>query len=81
MRGVETGIIELEIHPNSNAANKPVNAIPWPRECLVASIRRGNRLIIPHGETILRAGDVLMVVAEPAAQSQLDRLFRPDVNA
>jgi Trk K+ transport system NAD-binding subunit len=29
---------------------------------VIASIRRGQHVIIPHGSTVLRAGDVLVVV-------------------
>jgi CIC family chloride channel protein len=38
--------------------------VNWPRDCIVASLRRGRMVRIPHGETVLKPGDVLVVVAE-----------------
>jgi CIC family chloride channel protein len=45
--------------------------VPWPREGVIASLRRGRRLLIPHGDTRLQAGDVLAVVAEGAARNEI----------
>ena len=41
--------------------------VPFPEETLVALIRRGGRTVVPHGYTVLEAGDRLTVIGEPDA--------------
>ena len=36
-----------------------------PKSWLVAAIYRNGKLLVPHGETIIRAGDEVVVVGEP----------------
>ena len=67
-------VIELTIAPQAVCANQRVGAIQWPRECVLASVRRGRQVLIPHGDTLLRAGDVLAIVAEDSARLELQRL-------
>ncbi|MBC7226854.1 MAG: chloride channel protein, partial [Thermoflexales bacterium] len=71
---------EIRVEPGAPCAGRPVREINWPRDCLIAAIRRGNRVLIPRGDTVLLPGDVLTVVTEsgPAdalrALTQLERL-------
>jgi chloride channel protein, CIC family len=74
LRGDDAGIVEMIIQPDSLVANKAVKSIQWPRDCIVASVRRRGHLIIPHGDTILRPGDYLIAVAEPNARMRLSEL-------
>jgi CIC family chloride channel protein len=37
-------------------------------------MRRGRRVLIPHGDTLLQAGDILVVVAEEQTREALQRL-------
>ena len=50
--------------------------VHWPDGGLIASVRRGGDVFIPHGDTIIRAGDVLVVVAEGPAREQVVQLCR-----
>ena len=34
----------------------------WPSGCLVIGLRRGEREIVPRGDTVLRGGDYLIVL-------------------
>lgn len=58
-------IVEIKIQPGSEYAGKRLMDVAWPAESIVASLRRGRQVLIPHGGTILEEGDVLVVVAEP----------------
>lgn len=40
----------------------------WPQGCLVSSIHRGERDIVPHGDTVVRAGDTLIISVVPDKQ-------------
>lgn len=58
---------EVLIRAGSSCAGRQMKDIPWPKDSLVASLQRGHRVFIPHGDTILEAGDVLVVVGgDPA---------------
>lgn len=57
-------IIEVTIQPGAICAGKPMKEVPWPRDSIVASLRRGQQVLIPHGDTIILPGDVLAVVAD-----------------
>jgi CIC family chloride channel protein len=67
-------VIELTIAPQAACANQRVSVVAWPRECVLASVRRGRQVLIPHGDTLLRPGDVLVVLAEDAARAEVQRL-------
>jgi CIC family chloride channel protein len=72
-------IEELLVAPGAPCAGKAVKAIPWPPDSILVTLRRGRDVIIPHGDTILQAGDMLVVAAEGEAREALQRLCRtPD---
>jgi CIC family chloride channel protein len=59
-----------------------ISEIPFPRGCVVASVRRRGQVFIPHGDTMLHAGDMLVIVAEGQAREEVVRLCqRPDSSA
>lgn len=47
---------------NSNYYNKPLSKLNLPGDCLILSIIRDYEKIIPHGNTVLRSGDLIMMV-------------------
>jgi CIC family chloride channel protein len=67
-------IQELLVAPNAPCAGKAVKAIAWPPDSILVTLRRGRDVIIPHGDTILLPGDVLVVAAEGAAREALQCL-------
>jgi chloride channel protein, CIC family len=55
---------EIRVEPGASCAGKKVSEVGWPRDSVIASIRRGSRLLVPHGETVLQNNDVLTFVVE-----------------
>ncbi len=55
---------DITVETNSPAAGKKMSEISWPHDCLIATIRRGNKVFIPHGDSVVKPGDILVVVAE-----------------
>lgn len=51
----------------SPAVGRTVAELRLPREAVLVSIRRGHELLIPRGDTTLRAGDVVTALCEHAA--------------
>ena len=78
---VSTGALSVEeilIQPGAACERCRVGEITWPRDAVIASVRRGGQLLIPHGDTLLHAGDVLVVVAEGEARAALLRLCQKE---
>ncbi len=74
---VSTGdlrVEEIEIRPGAPCDRRRVAEVAWPRAAVIASVRRGGELLIPHGDTQLQAGDVVVAVAEGDAAGELRRL-------
>ena len=62
---------EVTIQVGAPCAGKRVGEIAWPRDCVIATLRRGRQVLIPHGETVLKEGDVLVAVVEGEACHEL----------
>lgn len=78
---ISTGALSVEeivIQPDATCDRRRVREIVWPRDAVIASVRRGGQMLIPHGDTLLKAGDVLVVVAEGEARVELQRLCQKD---
>ncbi|MFN2198009.1 MAG: chloride channel protein [Anaerolineales bacterium] len=67
-------VVEFLVSPDSEIVGKRMSEISWPASCLVASVRRGWNLIIPHGDTRLKRGDRLAVVVEKEDEGIVRRL-------
>ncbi len=72
LTGLDT--TEIPVQPSSACDGQPMHAIPWPENCLVVAIERPSGAIIPHGDEILHAGDVLLVISDHAALQAVRRL-------
>lgn len=74
LRRMSVRVDEMTIEDNAPCADKRVRDVAWPRESVVASVRRGRQVTVPYGDTLLRPGDVLVLVAEGEARDALRRL-------
>jgi CIC family chloride channel protein len=66
-----TEFLEIELPPGSMAVDRSLADLSQqlPHDCVIVSIRRHGTVLIPHGDTVLRAGDLINVF-----------LRRPDEN-
>ncbi len=65
---------EVTVAPNAVCAGKALKALHWPRESVIATIRRGRQIVIPHGDTVVQPGDVIVIVADETASAEIRRL-------
>jgi CIC family chloride channel protein len=65
---------ELSIALGAPCDGRRIREVAWPHDCVVASVRRGREVILPHGDTLLQAGDTLVIVAEEPARETLHTL-------
>jgi CIC family chloride channel protein len=58
-------VVEVDISDSHTFMGKPVREIAGmlPRDCILVSIRRDRRVIIPHGDTVIQKGDHLVTLA------------------
>jgi CIC family chloride channel protein len=65
---------EFQVMPATPCAGKRMSEIPWPDDCIVATVRRQGQMIIPHGDTVLQPGDVLVAVLDEGARGRISAL-------
>jgi CPA1 family monovalent cation:H+ antiporter len=67
---------ELIIEPSSICAHQRVRNLPWPPNSVIASLRRGDQVLIARGDTVLLEGDVLMLIADDASLHEIQRMCK-----
>ncbi len=70
---------EVTIEAGAACIGKRISEVAWPRECIIATLRRGRQVMFPHGDTVLGAGDVLVYVAESEARELVQRICKTPV--
>ena len=82
----ETGQLMMEaiVQFDSKAENKTLSKLPLPKDCLVVSIHRAGKELIPNGETELLAGDYVTVMmsrkTEQKTRVQIQKLLMEKEN-
>jgi CIC family chloride channel protein len=72
----QVNVIQITIQPKSPIANHLVNEVKFPKESMIATLRRGRHTIIPRGDTLLQPGDILVIVAEGEAKRIIEELCK-----
>jgi len=70
----EVDVSDIAVEANALCAGKRMIEIPWPHDCLIATVRRGNKVFIPHGDSVVKSGDILVVIAEGKGLDEVIRL-------
>ncbi len=76
MTPARVDVTDVVVEKGSPCAGKKMSEIPFPHDCVIASVRRGGNVFIPRGSTSLNAGDILVVVAQGAAREEVLRMCR-----
>lgn len=63
--------IQIPVFEGSYLQDRQVRDIQWPKECLLISIIRGENEILPHGDTLIRSGDTLVIFTTHQAQRKI----------
>lgn len=70
-------LVEKIIDPSSALNGQTVAAIDFPPQCALVALIRGAQLILPHGDTVLLAGDEIIAVTHEDCREALGRLLGP----
>ena len=70
-----TEFIEILVEPGSPQVGKSVRELSLPAECLLTTARRGDKVILLHGNTQIQEGDRIVALAHPDCARELTALF------
>ncbi|AYE35724.1 ClC family H(+)/Cl(-) exchange transporter [Clostridium septicum] len=62
-------LLEIGVHMGSSVSGAKVKNTKWPKKALLVAIKRGNKEIIPKGDTEILAGDYLVVLVNEGEAS------------
>ncbi|MCL2769550.1 MAG: TrkA family potassium uptake protein [Solirubrobacterales bacterium] len=71
-------IIELEVSDDAPVAGMPITEISLPDGSLVISILRDNSGFVPKPDTVIQAGDEVLLVLDPGLEEAITAYFAPD---
>lgn len=75
--GEGTEIFKVTLDQGSDLAGQTLRAARLPGETLVVAIEREGNVIVPHGDTVLKPGDGVTVLATGASIEKVVELFSP----
>src|SRR5947208_3540798 len=75
LREEELEIIELEVAEGAPAAGKKVRDLGLPDGSLVISVLRGGAGFVPAGDSVVEAGDEVLLVLDAELESQVTERF------
>jgi trk system potassium uptake protein TrkA len=68
-------IVRVDLPENSPVIDKQVKDIQWPENSVLLSVVRQDDVVIPRGDTVLRAGDDVIALTMVGNESQLSNLL------
>jgi trk system potassium uptake protein TrkA len=71
-------IIELEVLPNAPAAGNRVVDVGLPEGSLVISVLRDGEGFVPKADTVIEAGDAVLLVLDPGLEEVITPFFSPN---
>ena len=71
-------IIELEVSEGSVAAGQQVKDVVLPDGALIISVLRGGRGFVPQAESVIEAGDQVLLILDPGLEDRIASQFAPN---
>jgi trk system potassium uptake protein TrkA len=81
LRDEQLEIIELEVASGSPAAGRPVSDVRLPEGSLIISVLRNGRGFVPTSDTVIDAGDEVLLVLDPGLEDSITSQFTNGVSA
>ncbi len=73
--GVDAQVVEYIVHAGAKVSKKPLSRIDFPNDAIVGAVTRGDRVIIPKGETKIQPDDHVVVFSLPRVLPDVEKLF------
>jgi trk/ktr system potassium uptake protein len=74
-------IIELEVSPNAPVVGASVSDIKLPEGSLIISVLRDGTGFVPKSDTVIEAGDEVLLVLDPGLEDSITAHFAPNGTA
>jgi trk system potassium uptake protein len=71
-------LVEVTLAEDSPAAGTSLVELHFPRDATVVAVVRGDRLVVPQGDTVLDVGDEVMVLVTGEAEAAVQQLLVGD---
>jgi trk system potassium uptake protein TrkA len=75
LRRGRVALVEERVHPTSAAAGRAISELALPSECILVGVLRDSDVVVPHGDTVLLAGDEVLAVVRTDAAPRLAGLL------
>ena len=75
----EYSIVRVYVDYRSPNVDKTIAEINLPAQTVLIAIYEDDTLIIPHGETVIRAGQHILAFADETSMQELNRIFGSDI--
>jgi trk system potassium uptake protein TrkA len=69
-------VLEIVAPAAARIVGTPMRRLSMPRGALIAAILKGDRVVVPHGDDVVEAGDHVVVLCTQDARSAVGRLFK-----
>jgi trk system potassium uptake protein TrkA len=70
-------IIEIEVGEGSAADGQRVQDVDLPDGALIISVLRGGTGFVPKGDSVIEAGDQVLLILDPGLEEQITPRFAP----
>lgn len=70
-------VLEILARKGSRVIGSPLSDLSLPRGTLIGAIVHEDAVLVPRGDSVIQAGDTVIVLATTAARATVERLFRP----
>jgi trk system potassium uptake protein TrkA len=74
--GNEAEAIEFEVHEGYKCLNTPIRDLKIEKEVLIGCIARSSNIIIPDGDSMIKAGDRVVIIAKNGNIVSLDDILK-----
>ena len=68
-------VVEFIVKHGSKFADRQVKNIKWPGKSLLVEVKKGDRHIIPKGETEVKEGDYLTILTDANSESRIKEIL------
>ncbi len=75
LRDAGVTFIEAKVREDSQAVGKTLQSLKIPEDCVIPLLLRDGKGIVPHGDTVLAAGDEVVAVTTIEHENVLERIL------
>ena len=76
VEGGDAEIVEFEVPAKARALKGPLSKLKFPRDAIVGTVLRGEKMFVPGGDFVFQEGDRTLVFTLSEALPDLERMFR-----